>query len=58
MYLAAPGLSCGMQTLRRSSSLTRSPALGVWNLSHWTTREVRGHLFECCPLCDQENGVS
>ena len=58
MYLAAPGLSCGMQTLRCSRFPTRPPALGMRNLSHWTTREVLGHLFECCPLCDQENGVS
>ena len=58
MYSAALGLSCGMQTLRCSSSLARPPALGVWNLSPCTTREVLGHLSECCPLCDQENGVS
>ena len=35
-------LSCGMRA--GSSSLTRDqtwpPALGVWNLTHWTTREV------------------
>ena len=48
IYLAAPGHSCGMQTLSccdvGSSSLTKDEtslcAFGAQNLSHWTTREV------------------
>ena len=42
IYLPALGFSCGRHM--GSSSLTRDriwpPALGAWNPSHWTTREV------------------
>ena len=48
IYLAALGLSCGTQDLRCSMWVlgpwsgieSGSPALGVWSLSHWITREV------------------
>ena len=41
MYLAASGLSCGMQNLVPRPRIERGPpALGVWSLSHWTTREA------------------
>ena len=48
IYLAALGLSCSMWDIWLSyvgpSSLTRNQsrplALGAWNLSHWTNREV------------------
>ena len=48
IYLAAPGLGCGMWTLSCSrwnlipwlGIEPRPPALGAWSLSHWTTREV------------------
>ena len=66
--LAVPGLShgtrdlsCGMHA--GSSSLTRdqtqAPALGVWSLTHWTTREVPelhflmgGTANNCSPRMD------
>ena len=46
--LAAPGLSCSMQTLSwgmwdlipRPGMEPGPPVLGAWSLSHWTTREV------------------
>ena len=48
IYLAEPGLTCGMRDLYLwhvgSSFLTGdqtwTPSLGVGSLSHWTTREV------------------
>ena len=48
IYLAVPGLSWDVQTLRCGTwDLVCSPgikpgpsALGAWSLSHWTTREV------------------
>ena len=48
IYLAASGLSCGMQThscslctlVPQPESEPRAPALGVQSLSHWATREV------------------
>ena len=41
MYLAAPGLSCSMWDLVPwPGTEPGPPALGVWSLSHWTTREV------------------
>lgn len=48
LYVAVPGLSGGKQVLRcgmwdiipRSVVQSGSPALGAWNLRHWTTREV------------------
>ena len=40
---ASPALTGGLFTTEPPSSLTRdqtlTPALGTWNLSHWTTRE-------------------
>ena len=55
IYLAMPGLSCGNQDLQSSlrhagsSSLTRdqirAPCIGVWSLSHWTSREVPAICF-------------
>ena len=41
IYLAAHGLSCGMRDLIPWPGIEpRSPVLGMWRLSHWTTREV------------------
>ena len=49
LYLAGPGLGCGMQNhfschmwdlVPWPESKPRPPALGAWSLSHWTTREV------------------
>ena len=41
IYLAAPGLSCGMWDLVPWPGIKPgSPALGAWSLNHWTTREV------------------
>ena len=50
--LAVPGLSCSMKSLSCGMQALvpwpeikpRSPALGVWSLSHWTTSESF-HLF-------------
>ena len=38
IYLAAPGLSCGMQAL--TGIKPRPPALGMQSLNHWTTRDA------------------
>ena len=41
IYVAAPGLSCGMWELAPWPGIKpEPPALKVWRLSHWTTREV------------------
>ena len=41
IYLVALGLSCGMWALVPWPGIEPGPpALGVWDLSHWTTREV------------------
>ena len=41
MYLAALGLSCSKQDLVPWSGIEpRHAALGAWNLSYWTTREI------------------
>ena len=46
IYLTVLGLSCGIQDLvPRPGIKSRSPALGVWCLSHWTTREVSPWIF-------------
>ena len=61
IYLAVPGLTCGTLALwlqpLGSSSLTRdqtwAPTLGMWRLSHWTTRRVWDvHLTSLFP-CSQ-----
>ena len=54
IYLAVLGLGCGM--LSHSCSMCdlvpqpgielKTPAMGAWNLSHWTTREVPPVLFD------------
>ena len=42
------GLSCNMWDLVLSLGIKlRSPALGAWSLSCWTTREVPSGLFSC-----------
>ena len=42
--LSALGLSCGMWELVPQPGIKPGPpALGVWSLSHWTTREVPGY---------------
>ena len=44
IYLSALGLSCGMWDLIPQPGIKPGPpALGVWSLSHWTTREVPGY---------------
>ena len=59
VYLAAPGLSCGMRALHRSCSLwnlvswrgiePKPLVLGAWSLSHWTTRDIQGiPVFKSC----------
>ena len=56
VYLVAPGLSCGMQTLSCSiwelvpwpGIKPRPLALGAWRLSYWTIREVS--VFICFSL--------
>ena len=41
IYLAVPGLSCGMQDLiPRPGIEPGPPALGAWSLGHWSSREV------------------
>ena len=41
IYLAAPGLTCGMQDLVPWPGIEpRPPAVGAQSLIHWTTREV------------------
>ena len=41
IYLVGAGLSCGMWDLVHWAGIEpRPPALEVWSLSHWTTREV------------------
>ena len=53
IYLAAPGLSCSMQTLSCSiwdlvpwpGIEPGPPALGAWSLNRWTTREVPGLII-------------
>ena len=60
MYLAVPGLSCGMWDLQPSlryvgsSSLTRDrtqpPALGVHSLSHWTIGKSQQQNVLPCSL--------
>ena len=41
IYLTVLGLSCGMWDLIPWLGIEpRAPALGVWSLSQWTTREV------------------
>ena len=46
IYLAAPGLSCGMWDLVPWRGIEPGPpALGAGSLSHWTTREVPGSSF-------------
>ena len=46
LYLAMLGLSCSMWGLVPWPGIKpRLPALGVWSLSHWTTREVPIFFF-------------
>ena len=51
IYLAVLGPSCSMWDLVRRPGI--EPALGAWNLSHWTTTEDSG-----CRLQDQAHIVS
>ena len=45
--LAEPGLSCSMwDPIPWLGTEARPPALGVWRLSHWTTKEVLTHCFQ------------
>ena len=50
-YLPAVGLGCGMWDLVPWPGIEpEPPALGVWSLSHWTTREVLpAHLLNESP---------
>ena len=46
IYLTALGLSCGMQDIVPWAGIEPSPpALQVWSLSHWTTREFPCFCF-------------
>ena len=54
MYLAVWDLSCSMWTSWSMWNLVpwpgidpQTPALGAWNLTHWTTREVPGVFQKC-----------
>ena len=49
MYLAAPGLLCGMQDhlVTARGILSGCPALGAWSLGPWTTREVPSLVKFC-----------
>ena len=41
IYLAVPGLSCGMRDLVPWPGIEPGPpALGAWSLNHWTIKEV------------------
>ena len=53
IYLAVPGLSCGMRDLVPWPGIKPGPpALGAQSLSHWATREVpRSYLFIYFWLC-------
>ena len=51
VYLAAPGLSCGMRDLvPDQGSNLGPPTLGAWSLSHWITKEV-SPLYSFFFLC-------
>ena len=51
-YLTAPGLSCGIGDLVPWTGVEpRTPALGAWSLSHWTTRGVPRRIFKSTPYC-------
>ena len=61
IYLTVPGLSCGMWDLVPWPGIEpRPPALGVWSLSHWTTREVPDpllfHWKQVCPQNPSQHG--
>ena len=60
MYLDALGLSCAMWDLvPRPGIKPRPPALGVWSLSHWTTREApQGSGFFFLTFCKYLLNVS
>ena len=46
IYLDAPGLSCSAWDLVSWPGMEPGPpALEVWSLSHWTTREVPGDVY-------------
>ena len=46
VYLAVPGLSCGVWDLVPWPGIKPGPpALGLWSLNQWTTREVPVCLF-------------
>ena len=46
MHMAVPGLSCGMWDLVPQLGIQYGPPdLGIWRLSHWTTRKVP--IFFC-----------
>ena len=48
IYLAVPGLSCGMWDLVLWPRINPGPpALGVQNLSHWITGEVLSIILNC-----------
>ena len=50
-------LSCGMRHLVPWPGIEPgSPALGVWSLSHWTTREVPGCIADSS-LSNKESGI-
>lgn len=55
-FLAVWGLSCAMWDLVLWSGVEPwPPALGVWHLSHWTTREVPMFILLTLLLCSQRD---
>ena len=50
IYLAMPGLSCGMwDPVPQPGIELRPPALGGGSLSHWTTRQVQACFLTTAP---------
>ena len=50
IFLASP---CGMWNFPHQGWNLRTPAVEMWNLNHWTTREVLSSVAQSClTLCD------
>jgi len=49
-------LSCSMWDVVSWPGIEpRTPALGAWKLSHWTTRKVSPERIFCCIVCNSKN---
>ena len=58
IYVAAPGLSCGMWDLVLCPGIKPgAPALGVWSFGHWTMREVPIHYLPKIKICTEGQKV-